>query len=39
MGQLARTIDLRGFDWQTLLERSADLTLHDQMHLPFSSHI
>ena len=40
MSLISRTIDLRGFNWQAfLLERSADLTLNDQMSLPFSSHI
>jgi hypothetical protein len=39
MSQLARTIDLRGFNWRAWLERSADMTLHDQMQPPFSSHI
>jgi hypothetical protein len=37
MSRLSRTIDLRGFNWQAFC--SADLTLDDQMQLPFSSHI
>lgn len=35
MSRLPRTIDLRGFNWQALLERPADLTLFDQMQCHF----